>query len=163
MKDLVLRLLGRTSPTQDRQPASSREQPTVRRSLLPVFLRYRHGSVAIEMAIVLPVVLLILGGVIQYGNIFYTKHMMVYAAREVARGYAMGEITATEAQVRAHDLLSPSQSQTFTVNVVETGAAPADVTVTIDLPMAQAALINLPMPLDLMTGNITASVTMRVL
>ena len=56
-----------------------------------------------------------------------------------------------------------SQSQTFTVNVVETGAAPADVTVTIDLPMAQAALINIPMPIDLMTGNITASVTMRVL
>ncbi len=89
--------------------------------------------------------------------------MMVNAARELARGYAMGEITATEAQARAYDMLSPSQSQTFTVNVVETGAAPADVTVTIDLPMAQAALINLPMPLDLMTGNITARVTMRVL
>ncbi len=161
MKDLVLRLLGRTSPTQDGRPASSREQPAVRRSLLPAFLRDRRGSAAVEMAFVMPIVLLILVGMIQYGSIFYTQHMMVYAAREVARSFSMGEITATQAQARALELLAPSGPKQFNVSVAETGGVTSDVTVTIDMLMADAALINLP--INLITGNVTASVTMRVL
>ena len=161
MKDLVLRLLGRTSPTQSGRPASSREQPAFRFSLLPAYMRDRRGSMAIEMAFVMPIVLLILVGTIQYGSIYYTRHMMVYAAREVARSFSMGEINATQAQARALELLSPSGPQQFNVSVVETGGVINDVTVTIDLSMADAALINLP--INLITGDITASVTMRVL
>ena len=161
MKQLVLRRLGRTSPTQGRLPVSSREQPALRHSLLPVFSRDRRGSVAIEMAIVLPVMLLILIGVIQYGNIMYTQHMMVYAAREVARSYSMGEITVAEAQERALDFLSAGTPPEFDVNVVESGGATNDVTVTIDLPMAEAAIITLPH--NLFDGLISAEVTMRVL
>ncbi len=161
MKDLVLRLLGRTSPTQSGRPASSREQPAFRFSLLPAYMRDRRGSVAIEMAIVLPVMLLILIGVIQYGNIMYTQHMMVYAAREVARSYSMGEINVAEAQERALDILSAGTPTSFDVNVVETGGVANDVIVTIDLPMAEAAIITLPN--DLFDGLVSAQVTMRIL
>ena len=124
-------------------------------------LKDRRGSVAVEMALVLPVMLLILVGMIQYGNILYTEHMMVYTAREVARGYAMGEIVAQEAQARAIELLSPSQSQQFNVSVEETVGGANDVTVTINLPMAEAAIIELPR--DLFDGFVSAEVTMRVL
>ncbi len=109
----------------------------------------------------MPIVLLILVGMIQYGSIFYTQHMMTYAAREVARSFSMGEITATQAQARALELLAPSGPKQFNVTVEETGGVINDVTITIGLPRVDAALINLP--INLITGNVTARVTMRVL
>ena len=121
----------------------------------------RRGAAAVELAIVLPVLLLILLGVIQFGNIMYTQHMMVYAAREVARGYAMGETTVAEAKARALELLSTGNTSEFKVVITETGAVPSDVTVTIDLPMAEAAIIDLPH--GLIDGLVSARVTMRVL
>ncbi len=124
-------------------------------------LKDQRGSAAVEMAFVMPIVLLILVGMIQYGSIFYTQHMMVYAAREVARSFSMGEITATQAQARALELLAPSGPKQFNVSVAETGGVINDVTITIGLPRVDAALINLP--INLITGNVTASVTMRVL
>ena len=120
----------------------------------------RRAAVAIEAAVVFPVLLLILVGVIQYGNIMFTQHMMVYTAREVARSYSMGEINVAGAKALAYEHLS-AEPQDYAVNVVDSGVAPNDVTVTIDLPMAEAALVVLPH--NLFDGLISAEVTMRVL
>lgn len=47
--------------------------------------RLERGAAAIEMALVLPVLILVLGGIIDFGRLFYTQIMLTNAAREGAR------------------------------------------------------------------------------
>jgi Flp pilus assembly protein TadG len=44
-----------------------------------------RGAAALEMAIVLPLLILILGGIIDYGRAFFTQIVLANAAREGAR------------------------------------------------------------------------------
>ena len=52
------------------------------------FLRNTGGGVAVEFAVMLPIVLSMLFGIIQYGNILYIRQLMTQAAEEAARAYA---------------------------------------------------------------------------
>ncbi len=121
----------------------------------------QRGAVALEFALVVPVLLLILIGVIQYGNIFYMRHVMAFASREAARSYAVGESNGTQAQTLAANLLAANSTLNFTVNVTEPTGSSADVIVTISLPMADAGIVNILG--SLLSGNIESSATMRVL
>ena len=58
--------------------------------MLPRQSRRERGAAAVEMAIVLPLLLLIVGGIIDFGRFFYTQNIVVNAAREGARSRAMG-------------------------------------------------------------------------
>jgi len=120
----------------------------------------KRGAIAVEFALVLPVLITILVGVIEFGNILFTRQMMVYAAREAARSYAVGESNVAAAEALALTRLS-DLTLTFNVDVVETAtAAGADVTVTITVPMADATFVGFLGPI--FVGNIQALVTMRV-
>lgn len=44
-----------------------------------------RGAVAVEMAIVLPLLLLVLGGIIDFGRAYFTQIVLANAAREGAR------------------------------------------------------------------------------
>lgn len=44
-----------------------------------------RGAVAVEMAIVLPLLLLILGGIVDFGRAYFTQIVLANAAREGAR------------------------------------------------------------------------------
>ncbi len=48
------------------------------------------GAAAVEFAIILPVLILILGGIIEFGRVMYTQSIAVGAAREGARTLAVG-------------------------------------------------------------------------
>lgn len=61
--------------------------------------RPERGAVAVEMAIVLPLLLLVLGGVIDFGRLFMAEIMVTNAAREGARMTAMG-YNSTDTQTR---------------------------------------------------------------
>jgi len=56
--------------------------------------RRERAAAAVEMAIVLPLLLLIVGGIIDFGRFFYTQNIVVNAAREGARSRALGYTTA---------------------------------------------------------------------
>ena len=120
-----------------------------------------RGAVAVEFALILPVLITILFGIIQFGLVMFTQQMMVYAAREAARSYAVGTSTAAQAQTLAEGLL-PATSTNYTVTVTEPdiGAGETDVTVLISTPMADAAIINVLG--SVMSGNIQAQIVMRV-
>jgi Flp pilus assembly protein TadG len=45
----------------------------------------QRGAAAVELAILLPVVLLIIGGIVDFGRFFFTKIELTNAAREGAR------------------------------------------------------------------------------
>ena len=52
--------------------------------------RRERGAVAIEMAIVLPLLLLIIAGMIDLGRLFFVQTMVTNAAREGARMKSLG-------------------------------------------------------------------------
>lgn len=52
--------------------------------------RRERGAVAVEMAIVLPLLLLIIAGMIDLGRLFFVQTMVTNAAREGARMKALG-------------------------------------------------------------------------
>ena len=78
-----------------------------------------RGAIAVEFALVLPVLLVLVFGVVQFGNILSTRQIMIYAAREAARSFAVGESTVAQAQQVALNRLATSQLN-FTINVTQT-------------------------------------------
>ena len=138
--------------------------------------RTEDGATAVEMALVTPILLVILFGIIQFGFAFYLQNNMVNAAREAARRLAAGDLivggdascpgTANSAEKAACDYLSGWGGMTFTLlacdpaNVNATWCPGAtDVTVRITVPRADLAIADF---LGLFSsGEVSASVTMR--
>ncbi len=126
------------------------------------FTRSEGGASAVEFALVLPLLVAMVGGIIEFGAIFFLQNNMVNVAREEARRVAIGELTETQAIASAKAGLV-DWGATFQVQVVDpvTTADPndTDVVVTITVPIADAMIIDI---LDaLQMGDLQASVTMR--
>ncbi len=118
--------------------------------------RSERGVAAVEFALAIPFVLLVLSGIIQFGFVLFLQSHVADVARETARRVAVGEFEQTEAEQFAQDSLL-NWGVTYTVAV--TFPDPDDVDVQISLPMSQAALIDL---LGLFqSGTLTAAVTAR--
>jgi Flp pilus assembly protein TadG len=123
------------------------------------FTADRRGAAAMEFALLLPLLSLMLTSVWQYGSLFFTYNMMMTAARDGAR--ALANESATEAEVIANAKANiPGWLPVDDVTVVArsaatTGTSRVDVRVT--APAAKATIINLgPMP-----ETIEAFVTME--
>ena len=87
----------------------------------PIHKQNEHGAVAAEFAILLPVLLLIVFGTIEFGMMMYGREVVTNATREGARyGIVAGPPTITGAQMI-------TQAQTY---LAGTGVAPASVTFT---------------------------------
>jgi Flp pilus assembly protein TadG len=98
--------------------------------------RHRErGAAAVEMAIVLPLLVLMLGGIIDLGWLFYNEIMLANAAREGARG-AVVELSDADVQARAaaaaQPLPGPVTSSNVTVLSNCLGATPTDATVEVN-------------------------------
>jgi Flp pilus assembly protein TadG len=125
--------------------------------------RSEKGQVLIEFALVLPLLLLLLFGIIEFGRAFFQKNMTINAAREGARFAAVqttwniGKITAA-----AKAPITPESLKTGATVVVVPQSKPStggsvQVTVTTGFKTILPRLI---LPLGASTG-ISASATMR--
>ncbi len=137
---------------------------TARKSRLREFLKDRNGVGVVEFAILVPVVLAILFAIIEFGSIMYTRQQMLYAAREAARSYAIGQTTAAETKQIAYKRLEidtgsiAEEDIKFTVTVTEPSGDVGDVKVNIKIPMAAAAIIN---PLgEIVSGDLDINAVM---
>jgi Flp pilus assembly protein TadG len=99
----------------------------------------QHGMAMVEMAVVLPVLVLLLLGGIDLALRFYVRHSMVNAAREAARTMAVQEGTDAQARAVATEELRSIRA-TFSVNVNDTSEADHMVSVRISVPVAQISL-----------------------
>lgn len=123
--------------------------------------RFERGAAAVEMAIVLPVLILLIGGIIDFGRAFMSQVILTNAAREGTRvavltkdASQLGNIT-TRAQAAAD--LNPMASATVSVSPstgCTTNGYTGNVTVTVTAPFQWFFLSALPgsMPTSL-TGK----------
>ena len=142
------------------------------------------GANAVEFALIAPVLLFLILGIIQFGMILYTHNGMMQAAREATRVLAKEAKTTNNAQkqeqarddaeTRAREQLALFSGLTFDPDACAPGTAATcqppdwlspdplkDVSVKITVPISNASLIDI---LGLFTTGdlITATVTMRM-
>ena len=122
--------------------------------------RDRDGVAAVEFAFILPILLLLFSGIVQFGAIMFLENHMTNVARETTRRVAVGELNETDAESSAQQALV-NWGVTYDVDVdsVDVGGGNQDITVTISLPMAEAALMDVLGVFQ--SGNLIAAVTMR--
>lgn len=101
--------------------------------------RDRRGATAIEFAFILPIFLLMVAGIVQFGAIFFLQNNMSSVAQDTSRRVAVGQLTATEAETYAEGKLV-NWGVSYTVAVTEPDS---DVVVDISAPLSEAALIDL--------------------
>lgn len=114
--------------------------------------RDARGAVLIEAAVLLPIILMILVGTINYGMWFMAAHAIQQAANEGARASLAG-LDATERQSLANDAITKSIAPVTIVNpslvTVTTSTSGSFYTVTVKYNVSQAKLFAtalLPMP-----------------
>ena len=139
----------------------------------------RRGGIAIEFALVVPVLLIILLGIMQFGFAFFVQINMTNAAREGARQLAVGEASVGTASADASCPATAGTAQFVTCSrLAETGALgftlaacnPAnpnatlcpgatEVAVRVTIPRTAIALVDI---FDVFgAGTMEAQVTMR--
>jgi Flp pilus assembly protein TadG len=123
--------------------------------------RNRRGAAAIEFAMVLPVLIALLFGIIEYGWIFFQQSNILAAAREGAR-YGVtfeqgGSPTPTSAaQTRVSSVLTSYgiDSASATVSATQSGSSPSEV-LTVQIVVPYDPLIGLVPTPDNLTGTMT--------
>ena len=127
-------------------------------------LKNTTGSVAVEFALFLPLLLVLIFGVVELGSAWYSKQMLVNASREGARLGALLNSGLTDSDVQNHVLVLLSDagfpgSPTVTVSgVADSAGSPVSVQVesSYDLPVLGALV-----PAALSTVNLSATTVMR--
>ena len=125
-----------------------------RRLSLRKFVRDQRAVAALEFAFVVPLLLSLTIGGMQYGLLLFVQSSMYNAARDGTRTYITGSTTAAAVSIAKGELPSWVQSAgSLSVNVQDLGTT---VSTTISVSSASAAIVRMvPMP-----GNISATVYM---
>ncbi len=121
----------------------------------------QSGAAAVEFVFILPILLLLFSGILQFGSVMFLDNHMTNVAREASRRVAVGELTETEATTMVQAALV-NWGVTYDVNIstADAGGGNQNVVVDISLPLADAALMDV---LDLFqTGDLSTTVTMRM-
>ena len=121
-----------------------------------------RGAAAVEMAFVIPVLVLFLTGIVQLGWLLFLQNNMGDVARDTARRLAVGYLTAADAPSYAQGQLINWGSGTFTVTTAMPDPADPndrDITVLVSIPMADVALLDIVGVFQ--NGDMTATSTMR--
>ena len=65
---------------------------------LRILWRDRDGAAAVEFAFILPILLLLFSGIVQFGSIMFLENHMTNVARETSRRVAVGELAQADAE-----------------------------------------------------------------
>jgi Flp pilus assembly protein TadG len=101
----------------------------------------RLAAAAVEMAVVTPLLLTMLFGIIEYGWVFTVRQGLTNAAREGARVAALPGSTDEDIQSRVADFLAPLGVTTYNLAMTHSTPTDATETVTVTVPYADVTLI----------------------
>ena len=126
--------------------------------------RKQRGAAAVEFAVVAPIFVLLLFGMIEYGRMVMVQQMLTNATREGARRAVLDGTTVARVKSTVRDYLSGGHiavdDSEITVNPDPTNAAPGDpVTVSLTVPFSRVSW--LPSPMFLGNANMSATSVMR--
>ena len=98
-------------------------------------LKRKNGQSVVEFALILPVLLMILLGIIEFGRLLETTNVLTSAAREGARAAAVSAPDVTQVNSAANNILSANNitGASITVNGPNTNR---EVTVTVQITYA---------------------------
>ena len=130
------------------------------RSLRPTSRKgSRRGVSIVESAFMIPILMSLIFGAIEFGSILHMRHTMLHAAREAARTLAVENGTVSHAVTVAETILPESEDLEFEVSATQPHPDDLlrDVEVEISLPLKQAALGDIfgMFGQDRMTVNVT--------
>ncbi|MFO0891496.1 MAG: TadE/TadG family type IV pilus assembly protein [Isosphaeraceae bacterium] len=125
----------------------------------------RRGASAVEMALVAPVFLTLVLGIIESSRLGMVAQLLSTAAREGCRVAVIQNSTQADVQNRVEAVLGGSGISVGTVTPTCTGAtswtsAPAGTPITVSLSVPYSAVSWLPVPYFLKTANVSSSATM---
>jgi Flp pilus assembly protein TadG len=100
-------------------PRKSRARAWVRRTGL---VRSESGSIAVEFALICPVLLLFIGGIIEGGLLLYTWGNMEHISRQAARAVAVGAASQAQAKTFAESMMRSSVGGMVATATVTTSA-----------------------------------------
>ncbi len=118
------------------------------------------GVAAVEFAIIIPVGLALLAGIIQFGFALFIESHMAGVARDTARRYAVGAADESEAASYAQAALI-NWGVTYTVTVTPPDPSdPSDIDVTVQISLPRSSVAILDMTGLFQSGTLTTNVTM---
>ncbi len=112
----------------------------------------RRGAALVEFAILVPVFVLVVMGIVEYGQFLYAKQAVTLAAREACRIAVLPGTTKEQAIGRAYNVLSEAGISSFQITFdpdPPTSASDGDpITVTVLVDFDQISWLGSPMYLD---------------
>jgi Flp pilus assembly protein TadG len=115
-----------------------------------------RGAAAVELALVLPILLVIILGILDFGLYYYNDLQLTHAARDAARYLSVGNVTDANAAIDGASLVSTTISQ----RSLAPGSSGNEAVVT--LKGTYTLLTPLPRLIGIgPTVNINATATMR--
>ncbi len=111
----------------------------------------RRGASVVEFAVVAPVFLLLVFGMLEYGRMVMVQQLLTNATREGARRAVLDGATATEVKGVVVDYLNGSSITVSAQNVTITPSSPSDagfgepVQVSVTVPFSQVSWLPTPM------------------
>lgn len=127
------------------------------------YRKHRLGAAAVEFAVVAPVFILLLFGMIEYGRMVMVQQLITNASREGARQAVLDGATTSAVQSTVSTYLTNAsvtgQTTTVSPNPPTSAANGAPVTVTVSIPYSSVSW--LPSPMYLGSKTMTAKSVMR--
>lgn len=127
--------------------------------------RVRRGAAIVEMAVVAPLLLTLLFGVMEFGWMFMVHETITNTARECARIATLQGMTDADVQARFFQSMA-STNVTPTVDMVQiqrTGTGENQVvTVTITVPYSEVSITGLTTFLGINSQSLRSSCSMRI-
>ncbi|PWW27051.1 TadE-like protein [Cytobacillus oceanisediminis] len=102
-------------------------------------VRKEDGQSLVEFALILPLFLLLLVGVIDFGRILYTQIQLELVSQESVR---LGGLGKTDEEIRAYakNQFTQGDSSLLTVNISPTGTRKSGTYVTVDISYPETLL-----------------------
>ena len=131
--------LGRRSgDSGSNQAGQSGDRPSLR-----AFSRGASGATAIEFALILPVLLIMVLGIVDFGMVFYAKTSTQNTARDIVRQIATNRLKVADATTTAKSQVATWLVSYTTVSVTQTAAGDPtknEITVDVAIPASKAAV-----------------------